>query len=64
MITKNELADKLNLSGLTVRNRAKALNLEEKYETENGTNIRVFTDQEADMIENYRGKKPGRKRND
>lgn len=64
MKTQNEVAIELNISTMTVRNRADALKLEKYYESvpgHIGTNARVFTDDEVEEIKNYRGKKPGRK---
>jgi hypothetical protein len=62
MIRKTELAKRLGISDMTVRNRAIALRFDERYEMENGTNHRIFSDYEAEQIENYKGDKRGRKR--
>ena len=62
MIRKTELAKRLEITEMTVRNRAIALQLEERYEMVNGTNHRWFTDYEAEKIEEYSGGKRGRKR--
>ncbi len=64
MKTQNEVAIELNISTMTVRNRADALELDKYYEAvpgHIGTSARVFDDDEVEMIRNYQGKKPGRK---
>jgi hypothetical protein len=62
MVTIKELALKTGKSEKTIRWRANRLDLPKRYEGEPGRMYRVFTEDEAKMIIEFVGEKPGRKR--
>ena len=53
---------KLDLSPSTIRNRSIKLKLESHYAGPAGNQHRYWTDEEIELIKNWRGEKPGVKR--
>ena len=64
MQTINDIMKKGDISRATVHNRLKRLKIKviPFYQQENGRVIRIFPDETADLIINWRGAKPGRKK--
>lgn len=64
MQTINDIMKKGDISRATVHNRLNRLEREviPDYQQENGRPIRIFTDETAEAIINWRGAKPGRKK--
>lgn len=62
METIQTLTDKTGLTKAAVIKRIIVLELPAHYDSINGKVVRIFTDEEADKVINYKAKKPGRKR--
>ena len=69
MITAKEIMEKAGISRSTIIYRIKQMKnagivISSEYQETNRAPIRVFTDEIAQMIIDWRGAKPGRKRQD